>query len=192
MKSNYIIFDADGVLLDTLPYIIKWFLINVPNFDISKLLKFKMDYLVDEFGNNFNAFSNIPPIKGAVDFVKRLSQNYKIDVISAYGGNVRRFIARTQNIHKYFGNSINSVINMPPDESKEILYNQYKKGTVVIDDDMSNCQKAFELGLRPFYYRYYFSVLNRKSPKVDKEIRNKIPSVSKYSEIEKYLLTKEH
>lgn len=191
MKSNYIIFDADGVLLDTLPYIIKWFFTNIPNFDISKLFKIKMDYLVEEFANDFDAFSNIPPINGAVDFVKKLSQNYKIDVISAYGGNIRRFIARTENIHKYFGNSINRVLNMPQDESKEILYNQYEKGTVVIDDDMSNCKKALNMGLQPFYYRYYFSVLNRKSPKVDKEIRNKIPSVSNYSEIEKYLIGKE-
>ena len=192
MKSNYIIFDADGVLLDTLPYIIKWIFLNVPNFDTSKLFKFKMDYIVDEFADDFDTFANIPPIKGAIDFVKRLSQQYKIDVISAYGGNVRRFFARTQNIYKYFGNSINSVMNIPPDVSKEILYNQYEKGTVVIDDDMSNCKKAFELGLKPFYYRYYFSVLNRKSPKVDKETRNKITSVSKYSEIEKYLLGKEY
>ena len=191
MKTNYIIFDADGVLLDTLPYIIKWFFLNVPNFDISKLFKLRMDYLVDEFGNDFNAFSNIPPIKGAVDFVKRLSQNYKIDVISSYGGNVRRFVARTENFNKYFGNSINKVINIPLYSSKENFYNQYEKGTVVIDDDMSNCKEAFKLGLKPVYYKYYFSVLNIKSAKVDKKIRNKIPSFSNYSEIEKYLLTKE-
>lgn len=191
MYHNHIIFDADGVLLDTLPYFIKWFLTNVPNFDVSKLFHTKLDYLTDEFADNFNTFANIPPINGAVDFVKRLSQNYKVDVISAYGGNVRRFFARAENIYKHFGNSINSIINIPPTISKENLYNKYEKGTIVIDDDMSNCKKAFELGLKPFYYRYYFSVLNRKSPKVDKKTRGKIVSVSKYSEIEKYLLDKE-
>ncbi|MGN0929652.1 MAG: hypothetical protein ACI4N3_03360 [Alphaproteobacteria bacterium] len=191
MKKNCIIFDADGVLLDTLPYFIKWLFLNVPNFNIVKLFRTKFNYLLEEFADDYDSFSNIPPIKGSVDFVKKLSQNYKVDVISACGGNVRRFLARTENIEKYFGNSINKVINIPLHSSKENFYNQYEKGTVVIDDDMNNCRKAFELGLKPFNYKYYssiYSILHKKSSKVENKIRNKIKSVSSFAEIEKYLL----
>lgn len=194
MKKNYIIFDADGVLLDTLPYVIKWFFLNVPNFDIAKLFRTKINYLLDEFADNFDTFSNIPPSKGAVDSVKKLSQNYKIDVISAYGGNVRRFVARAENIYKNFGDSINKVINIPLHSNKEILYKKYEKGTVVIDDDMSNCKKAFELGLKPFWFKYHTHIYSifKKSARADKKSRDKILSVSNFEEIEKYLLTKEY
>lgn len=195
MKTNYIIFDADGVLLDILPYFIKWFFLNVPNFDITKLFHIKFNYLLEEFADDFNSFSDIPPIKGAVASVKKLSQNYKIDIISAYGGNVRRFFARAENIYKYFGNSINKVINIPLNSSKEDFYNKYEKGTIVIDDNMANCKNAFELGLKPFWFKYYpsiYPILHNKSSKVDKKIKDKITSVSTYSEIEKYLLEKEH
>lgn len=188
MNKPYIIFDADGVLLDTLPYFIKWFIKNVPNFDIKKFLEGKMSYIINEFASNNDIFSNIPPMQDAVETINCLSKNYTIDVISAYGGTMNRFVGRNENIAKFFGNSINYVLNIPKETKKGELYKQYAKNTIVIDDDLFNCIQAQQLGLRTFWYKYYSlisPIINQRDIlKLDK---GKITPISSFKEIKTIL-----
>ncbi len=190
MQEDHIIFDADGVLLDTLPYFIKWFFMNVPNFDIKKLLGRRCSYLLDEFSDDFENFSNIPPVKNAVETVKRLSKNYKIDVISTYGGNVHRFLARNENIEKFFGSSISRVFNMSRTFNKMDLYKTYPKNTIIIDDDLNNCNQAVQLGQKALWYKYYSllsPIINKGNKHQHKIDKKQITPVSSFIEIEKLL-----
>ena len=190
MNTKQIIFDADGVLLDTLPYFIKWFLLNVPNFDVNKFLRDNVSYLLDEFANNYEVFSNIPPMQGAIETVKRLSKDYKIDVISAYGGNMKRFVGRNENIGKFFGDSINYVFTLPRNFDKKELYIKYPKDTVVIDDSLYNCIQAVKTGHKALWYQYYSSLLSpiiNKGNNCHHQIKDKnIIPVSSFVEIEKF------
>lgn len=197
MKKINIYFDMDGVLLDTFPYIVKWFLINVPNFDIVKLFKFREQYLLNAFADDFEAFSNIPPMKNAVNLVQTLSDKYEINVLSSYGGNRNRYLARAQNISKYFNGAIDreNIILIPLNTSKEIVYPYIPKGSIVIDDDLINCNNALKCGLKPFWYKYYtpFStIINNWEKGIKKPSTKNIISVSSFAEIEKYLLGKEY
>jgi FMN phosphatase YigB (HAD superfamily) len=190
MNTKQIIFDADGVLLDTLPYFIKWFLLNVPNFDVNKFLRDNVSYLLDEFANNYEVFSNIPPMQGAIETVKRLSKDYKIDVISTYGGNMKRFVGRNENIGKFFGDSINYVFTLPRNFDKKELYIKYPKDTVVIDDSLYNCSQAVKTGHKALWYQYYSSLLSpiiNKGNNCHHQIKDKnIIPVSSFVEIEKF------
>ncbi len=187
MKKNNIILDADGVLLDTLPYFLRWLFLNVPNFDIKKLLNKKIIYLLEEFGNNYEAFSSIPPMKHSIEMVEYLSDKYDIDVITSYGGSELNNKGREDNIKKYFGKYINDIIILPFDYSKKSLYADYPHETIVVDDDIRNCQEAQSLSLKTLWFQYYavFSPLihHRTRSKTDKQILQ----ITSLKEIQKYL-----
>ena len=121
---------------------------------------------------------------------QHLSKNYKIDVISTYGGNVHRFLARNENIEKFFGSSISRVFNMSRTFNKMDLYKTYPKNTIIIDDDLNNCNQAVQLGQKALWYKYYSllsPIINKGNKHQHKIDKKQITPVSSFIEIEKLL-----
>lgn len=187
IKKNKIIFDADGVLLDTLPYFIKWFLKNVPNFDIKVLFKEKKEYILKKFGNDYESFSNIPAMKDAKEILEYLNNKYNIDVITSYGGTYINNKGREDNIKKHFGKYIDEIIVLPIGYSKKDLYADYEWGTIVIDDSIKNCKDAKKLGLKVLWYKYYSLLTSLINQKAEIERDKNIIEIVRLKEIEKYL-----
>ena len=157
-EKPHLIVDCDGVLFDTILGFVKWALFNFPQLDVIKILRSNFDFInhcMITFLDSSD-FAKIPAIRNANKAIDFLKDYYKIDVITSCGNDEKIREARLKNLETAFGkNTFNEVYTIPLRSSKEDIYSIYKKGTIVIDDEVPNLLSANSFGHEIYWLKYY-------------------------------------
>ena len=196
-KKEHLIVDCDGVLLDPVLGFFKWFLLRFPNIDIVKILKSNenfFNYCIELFYES-DDFKKIPMIKSAKNPILYLKDYYKLDVVTSCGSSQKIKQDRISNLEKLYGkNTFNEIHILPLAYSKQDIYSNYEKQTIIIDDEITNIKDAEDIGytnvylmkyypfIRQVYYNSSYNKTNRKKPNYN---WNQIVSIIKQKHLQK-------
>jgi hypothetical protein len=175
-KSNIVLTDCDGVLLDWYAHFALWMGRKgfkagpVPRDDEYGRILLKVygglteeehDYYCQQF--NCSAWvSDVPPIRDAVFGIKTLYEKHgcTFHVITAFGGDEYSQALRIKNIKRVFGDAITKVTFTPFRGSKQEELNKYKdSGLYYIDDKPRHMESAIEAGLTPVMMAHDYNAM---------------------------------
>lgn len=186
VKKEDIIFDIDGVLLNYLGSFIS-FMKNKHNimpsrnnnyyqcyYDFSDLYpNINICNYILEFSQSED-FENILPIYGSQNGLELISKKYHINAITSAGNHEITKKLRMNNLKKIFNWQDDWVVNFVTlGGSKEYYLNKYKKGTIFIDDLITNLIDGKKASLNTIWFKETKNHILKDS--FEEEYINKFP-----------------
>lgn len=154
-----ILTDCDGVLMDWNAVFVEWMKLKGFNeirsdvYGINErygLNKNQSKELVKEF-NNSAAIGYLRPFRDSLYYVRRMYEEhgYRFRVITSLSLNPWAIKAREENLKKYFGDAIESVVCLDTGAHKDDALAPYKdSGLFWIEDKPENVEAGMKIGLR--------------------------------------------
>jgi len=158
--SKFILTDCDGVLLDWAAQFDAWALnmkglklVRTDVYDLSGRYDVSKEYskqLSREF-NNSSAAGFIPPFRDAVEYVALMhyTYGYKFRVITSFSKDPWSIQMRKENLRRYFGDAIESLVSLDTGADKDEELAPYADQKLYwIEDKPSNATAGYDLGLK--------------------------------------------
>lgn len=158
--TKLILTDCDGVLLDWAAQFDAWAL----NMKGLKLIRTDVYSLSERYGitqsyqkqlsrefNNSSAAGFIPPFRDAVEYVALMhyTYGYRFRVITSFSKDPWSIQMRKENLRRYFGDAIESVVSLDTGADKDEALAPYAGQDLYwLEDKPSNAQTGYELGLK--------------------------------------------
>lgn len=157
--NKLILTDIDGVCLNWVGEFRRWmhYYHARPSERLGHLSLSKMfsvpEEIITKYIFDFNTsleFSNLPPLKNAQEYIKKLrNKGYKFHAITAIGIDERSIFYRNKNIRQVFGfDSFDKILTVDYGASKRTPLLQYEgSGNLWVEDNLGHAKTGLELGM---------------------------------------------